>query len=56
MGHYRLGLLRSLILFVIGDENLDLAVSTGEIWTTRRVASLEALADWNCVELLTEST
>ena len=56
VGHYRLGLLRSLVLFVIGDENLDLAVSTGEIWTTRRVASLEALADWNCAELLTEAT
>ena len=50
--HYRLGLLRNLVLFVIGDENLDLAVSTGEIWTTHRVASLEAIADWDCAELL----
>jgi hypothetical protein len=53
--HYRLGLLRNLVLFVIGDENVDLEVSTGEVWNTRRVASLEALVDWNCAELMAES-
>ena len=53
--HYRFGLLRNLSLFVIGDENVDLEVSTGEVWNTRRVASLEALVDWNCAELLAES-
>lgn len=53
--HYRLGLLRNLALFVIGDENVDLEVSTGEIWNTRRVSSLEAVVDWNCAELLAES-
>ena len=55
MEHYRLGLLRNLVLFVIGDENVDLEVSTGEVWNTRRVASLEALVDWNCAELLPEA-
>ena len=53
--HYRLGLLRNLALFVIGDENADLQISTGEVWNTRRLGSLEALVDWNCVELLPES-
>ncbi|NQW16098.1 MAG: DUF1679 domain-containing protein [Chloroflexi bacterium] len=52
--HYRLGLLRSLAIFVIGDENLDLEVSEGEIWNTRRVSSLQAIIDWNCVDLLPE--
>ncbi len=55
MEHYRLGLLRNLAFFVIGDENVDLEVSTGEVWNTRRVGSLQALVDWNCAELLPES-
>jgi aminoglycoside/choline kinase family phosphotransferase len=52
--HYRQGLLRSLALFVIGDENIDLEVSEGETWNTRRVDSLQAIMDWNCIELLPE--
>ncbi len=52
MEHYRLGLLRNLALFVVGDENVDLEVSTGEVWNTRRLGSLQALVDWNCAELL----
>ena len=52
--HYRLGLLRGLVFFVIGDENIDLEVSEGETWNTRRVNSLQALIDWNVVELLPE--
>jgi hypothetical protein len=52
--HYRLGLLRNLSVFVIADENVDLEVSEGEIWQTRRVQSLQALIDWNVLELLPE--
>ena len=54
--HYRSGLLRSLGFFVIADENVDLEISEGENWNTRRLESLQAIMDWNCIELLPEIT
>lgn len=50
--HYRLGLIRNLALFVIGDDNLELQVSDGQAWGEQRVSSLQAVVDWDCRELL----
>lgn len=50
--HYRLGLIRNLALFVIGDDNLELQISDGQAWSEQRVSSLQAIVDWDCRELL----
>ena len=42
------------VIKFIADENIDLEVSEGEVWNTRRVQSLQALIDWNVVELFPE--
>jgi hypothetical protein len=50
--HYRFGLIRNLMLFAIGDDNLELQVSEGKSWSEQRAMSLKALVDWDCQALL----